>query len=285
MKGIILAGGTGSRLFPITLSVSKQLLPIFDKPLIYYPLSVLMLAGIREILIITNEEHLDSYKKLLGDGSQLGISISYKLQDKPKGIAEAFIIGEDFIGTDKVALILGDNFFYGPNFSDELKRASEFDKGAVVFGYPVNDASSFGVIEFDENRNIISIEEKPKVPKSNYALTGLYFYDNNVVDIAKGIVPSKRNEIEITDVNIRYLKQNDLKAVLLRRGMAWLDTGTPEALLKASEFVETIQNSQGFYIACIEEIAWRRGFISKEQMKKIGYKFKSTKYGQYILSL
>ena len=287
MKGIILAGGKGTRLYPSTISVSKQILPIYDKPLIYYPLSVLMLAEIKDVLIISNPEHIDSYRKLLGDGSKLGMKLQYKVQEQPRGLADAFILGEEFIGNDSVCLVLGDNVFYGQKFSDILHKAVCMidNGGAIIFGYPVANPKEFGVVECDENNNVISIEEKPKKPKSNYAVPGLYFYDNKVVDIAKNVQPPARGEIEITSVNNYYLQNGGLKVIQLGRGMAWLDTGSPKGMLKASEFVCTVQDMQGFYISCIEEIAWRKGFITKEQLRALGEELNMTEYGQYLLSL
>lgn len=285
MKGIILAGGKGTRLYPMTKAVSKQLLPIYDKPLVYYPLSILMLAGIREILIISTPEDTPLYEKLLGNGSRLGMRFSYAVQDKPRGLADAFILGADFIGTDSVCLILGDNVFFGQSMTEMLRKAMENKIGATIFGYPVKDARAFGVVEFDKDHKVISIEEKPQNPKSNYAVPGLYFYDNQVVEIAKNIKPSERGEIEITAVNNVYLEMGELNVVLLGRGMAWLDTGTPGNMLKAAEFVEAVQDRQGFYVSCIEEIAWRRGFINTEQIKAIGTELKMTDYGQYLLTI
>ncbi|MDO5449094.1 MAG: glucose-1-phosphate thymidylyltransferase RfbA [Clostridia bacterium] len=285
MKGIVLAGGKGTRLYPMTKAVSKQLLPIYDKPLVYYPISVLMLAGIRDILIISTPEDIKAYETLLGDGSSLGVNFQYKVQEKPRGLADAFILGEDFIGDDSVCLVLGDNVFYGQALSKNLSDAQERLDGAVIFGYPVKDPRAYGVVEFDENKNAISIEEKPKEPKSNFAVPGLYFYDNDVIEIAKNVEPSARGEIEITAVNNEYLKRKKLKVVLMGRGMAWLDTGTPDGMLKASEFIETVQSRQGFYIACLEEIAWRKGFIDDEQLEIVGKSLKMTDYGKYILSL
>ncbi len=285
MKGIILAGGKGTRLYPMTKVVSKQLLPIYDKPLVYYPLSMLLLAGIREILIISTPDDLPVYERLLGDGSQLGVKFSYKVQETPRGLADAFILGEEFIGDDSVCLVLGDNVFYGQNMTRILQQAMDNLEGATIFGYPVKDPTAFGVVEFDKDHKVISIEEKPKNPKSNYAVPGLYFYDNRVVEIAKNVKPSPRGEIEITAVNNAYLAQGQLRVELMGRGIAWLDTGTPEGMLKAAQFVEAVQDRQGFYVSCIEEIAWRRGFITTQQLRAIGEGLKMTDYGQYLLSL
>lgn len=285
MKGIVLAGGTGSRLYPITTATSKQLLPIYDKPLIYYPISVLMLAGIQEILIISSPQSIEQYKLLLGDGSNIGVSFHYCVQEKPRGLAEAFILGEEFIGSDSVCLVLGDNVFFGQNLTQLLRKAKNNQQGATIFGYPVNNPKDFGVVEFDKDGKVLSIEEKPENPKSNFAVPGLYFYDNKVIEYAKNMEPSARGELEITSINNRYLEENHLNVVLMGRGMAWLDTGTPEGMLKASQFVQTVQERQGLYISCLEEIAWRRGFIDDQQLKENGLKLKMTDYGQYLLSL
>lgn len=285
MKGIILAGGSGTRLYPITKAVSKQLLPIYDKPMIYYPLSVLMLAGIREILIISTPADLPRYKELLGDGADLGVEFSYRVQDEPRGLADAFIVGEDFIGKESVALVLGDNIFHGHRFSEILKRAASLEKGAVIFGYYVKNPKPFGVVEFDEEGNVLSVEEKPENPKSNYVVPGLYFYDNSVIDIAKNIAPSDRGEIEITSVNDEYLKRKELKVELLGRGMAWLDTGTHIGLLEASNYVEAIQKRQGFYIACLEEISFNNGWIDEDIVLKSAESLEKTDYSKYLVEL
>lgn len=283
MKGIILAGGMGTRLYPLTQVVSKQLLPLYDKPMIYYPLSVLLLADIRDILIISTEEDLPFYQRLMGDGSKIGVRFTYKAQETPRGLADAFILGEEFIGDDHVCLILGDNVFYGQDLTRILRTVSARKRGATIFGYAVKDPEEFGVVEFDEQGKVLSIEEKPRHPKSNYAVPGLYFYDNRVVEIAKKIKPSVRGEVEITEVNNAYLEMGELQVFVLGRGMAWLDTGTPKGLLRAAEFVEAVQDRQGLYISCIEEIAWRRGFISTEQLIALGESLKTTEYGQYLL--
>lgn len=285
MKGIILAGGSGTRLYPSTLAISKQLLTVYDKPMIYYPLSTLMLSQIREILIISTERDLPFYKELLGDGSQLGVHFEYVLQKEPRGLAEAFILGENFIGNDNVCLILGDNIFYGYSFSERLKNVTSRKDGATIFGYHVSKPSDFGVVEFDSEGNVLSIEEKPKNPKSNYAIPGLYFYDNNVVEIAKNVKPSARGELEITSINNEYLKQKKLKVELFGRGMAWLDSGTHRAMLAAANFVEAVQTRQGLYISCIEEIAYRNGFIGKENLLALAERLKKTEYGQYLYKI
>ncbi|MGE6328539.1 glucose-1-phosphate thymidylyltransferase RfbA [Psychrobacter pacificensis] len=285
IKGIILAGGSGTRLYPITKGVSKQLLPIYDKPMVYYPLSVLMLAGIREVLIISTPDDIDGFKRLLGDGNELGIDISYAVQPSPDGLAQAFIIGEEFIGDSNVCLVLGDNIFYGPGFSPLLRKAASKTSGATVFGYQVKDPERFGVVAFDEAKRAISIEEKPTKPKSNYAVTGLYFYDNDVIEIAKKVKPSERGEVEITTVNQMYMERGDLNVELLGRGFAWLDTGTHESLIEAGMFVETVEKRQGFKIACLEEIAYNNGWLNKDDLKRIGNELSKNSYGQYLLHI
>ena len=285
MKGIILAGGSGTRLYPITKGVSKQLLPIYDKPMVYYPLSVLMLAGIQDVLIITTSEDQEGFIRMLGNGSEFGINITYKIQPNPDGLAQAFIIGEDFIGNDSVCLVLGDNIFWGQGFTPILKNAVSRRKGATVFGYQVNDPERFGVVEFDSSKKAISIEEKPKNPKSNFAVTGLYFYDNDVVEMAKQVKPSHRGELEITTLNQMYMDRGDLHVELLGRGFAWLDTGTHESLLEAAMFVETIEKRQGYKIACLEEIAWRNGWLSNEQVEATAKSLSKNGYGAYLLGL
>ena len=285
MKGIILAGGAGTRLYPLTKAISKQILPVYDKPMIYYPLAVLMLAGIKEILIISTARDIATFKELLGDKSDIGLKLQYAVQEYPRGLADAFIIGEEFIGKDKVALVLGDNFFYGYDFPETLKRVADRVEGAIIFGYPVDNPTEFGIVEFDENKNVISIEEKPEKPKSSYAVPGLYFYDNNVVDIAKKIKPSARGELEITAVNNEYLRRGKLRVELLGKGFAWLDTGTHKSLLDAANFVETIQTRQGLCIACIEAVAYRKGFINRDQLLKLAEPFKKTEYGKYLLQV
>jgi glucose-1-phosphate thymidylyltransferase len=285
MKGIVLAGGLGTRLYPITKAISKQILPIYDKPMIYYPLSVLLLAGIKEILIISNERDLKMFETLLGDGSQLGVSFSYKLQSRPRGIADAFIIGEKFIGDDKVALVLGDNIFFGHKLTAILQKSALLEAGALIFGYYVKNPTDFGVVEFDDEGNVISLEEKPERPKSNYAVPGLYFYDNSVIQIAKDIRPSARGELEITSLNEEYLLRGQLKVEIFGRGMAWLDTGTYDGLIEAANFVETVQKRQGLNIACLEEIAYRMGYIDKKQLTKLAIPLLKTDYGRYLFSL
>ncbi|MHB9299311.1 glucose-1-phosphate thymidylyltransferase RfbA [Fusobacterium polymorphum] len=285
MKGIILAGGSGTRLYPLTKSISKQIMPIYDKPMIYYPLSVLMLANIREILIISTERDLPVFRELLGDGSDFGVRLEYKVQEKPNGLAEAFLIGEEFVGNDNVALILGDNIFFGSGFSGLLEEAGKIKEGAVIFGYPVKDPTSYGVVEFDQNGKAISLEEKPKVPKSNFAIPGLYFYDNTVIEKAKNVKPSNRGELEITTVNEMYLNEKNLNVKILGRGIAWLDTGTHEALLEAANFVEAIQKRQGFYIACIEEIAYKKGWIDNKKLEELAETLQKTEYGKYLKEL
>ena len=285
MKGIILAGGSGTRLYPITRSISKQIIPVYDKPMIYYPLSVLMLAGIREILIISTPEDIGLYEKLFGDGSQLGLKLSYKIQPSPDGLAQAFILGEEFIGNDNVSMILGDNIFYGYKFRKILEQAATLEDGATVFGYYVNDPKRYGVVEFDDAGKVISIEEKPEDPKSNYAVTGLYFYSNDVVEKAKGLKPSKRGELEITDLNRLYLEEKRLNVQLLSRGFAWLDTGTHDSLLQASNFISTIEQRQGLKVSCIEEIAWKKGYISTEQLIDLAKPLSKNQYGEYLLKI
>ena len=285
MKGIILAGGAGTRLYPITRSISKQIIPVYDKPMIYYPLSVLMLAGIREILIISTPADIHLYEELFGDGSQLGLKLSYLVQPSPDGLAQAFILGEDFIGADNVCMILGDNIFYGYNFRVILEEAAQLDDGAVVFGYYVNDPERYGVVEFDKEGSVTSIEEKPEKPKSNYAVTGLYFYSNDVIEKAKNLKPSKRGELEITDLNRLFLEESRLKVKLLGRGFAWLDTGTHESLLQASNFIATIEQRQGLKVSCIEEIAFKKGFIGREQLIELARSLDKNQYGQYLLRL
>ena len=285
MKGIILAGGSGTRLHPLTISVSKQILPIYDKPMIYYPLSVLMLAGIKDILIISTPRDINCFKELFGNGNQIGLNISYAVQEKPNGLAEAFLIGEEFIGDDSCALVLGDNIFFGQGFSPKVQKAAKIEKGAEIFGYLVKDPREYGVVEFDENMNVLSLEEKPEKPKSKFAVPGLYFYDNTVVEKAKKIKPSKRGELEITDLNKMYLEEKNLKVNLLGRGFAWLDTGNHKNLLQASNFIETMQERQGNYVACIEEIAYKNGWITKDQLKELAKPLLKTEYGKYLLDI
>lgn len=285
MKGIILAGGAGTRLYPSTLAVSKQILTVYDKPMIYYPMSTLMLAKIKEVLIISTPRDLPFYKELFGDGSYLGMSISYAVQEKPRGLADAFIVGKEFIGKDNVCLVLGDNIFYGYGFSERLANAAAKEKGATIFGYHVSDPKAFGVVEYDKDMNVLSIEEKPEHPKSNYAVPGLYFYDNDVVEIAENVKPSARGEIEITSINNEYLRRGTLKVELFGRGMAWLDTGTHRAMLDAANFIEAVQTRQGLYVACLEEIAYNNGFIDKEKLLKRAEELKKTEYGQYLFKI
>ena len=285
MKGIILAGGSGTRLHPLTRSVSKQILPVYDKPMIYYPLSVLMLAGIKEILVISTPRDIDCFKELLGDGSKVGLKMEYAVQEKPNGLAEAFIIGEKFIRKDNVALVLGDNIFFGQGFSPKVQKAASLEKGAEIFGYLVKDPREYGVVEFDKEKNVLSLEEKPEKPKSKYAIPGLYFYDNTVIEKAKGLKPGKRGELEITDLNKLYLAERNLKVNLLGRGFAWLDTGTHKNLLHASNFIETIQDRQGNYVACIEEIAYKNGWITKEELIKLAEPLLKTEYGKYLMEI
>ncbi|MGL4867915.1 MAG: glucose-1-phosphate thymidylyltransferase RfbA [Cetobacterium sp.] len=285
MKGIILAGGSGTRLYPLTKAISKQVMPIYDKPMIYYPLSVLMLAGIKEVLIISTPRDLPTFKELLGDGSELGMKFEYAIQEAPNGLAEAFVIGEEFIGDDSVALVLGDNIFFGQGFSPVVKKAAKLENGAEIFGYLVQDPRAYGVVEFDEELNVLSLEEKPEFPKSKFAVPGLYFYDNSVVEKAKNLKPSKRGELEITDLNRIYMEEKNLKVNLLGRGFAWLDTGTHASLLQASNFIETIQNRQGHYVACIEEIAYRNKWINKEELLELAKPLMKTEYGQYLVEI
>lgn len=285
MKGIVLAGGSGSRLYPVTKAMSKQMVPIYDKPMIYYPMSVLMLAGIRDILIISTARDIVNFRELFGNGEELGLNVKYEVQEKPNGLAEAFIIGEEFIGDDSVAMVLGDNIFYGQSFSKHLKEAAKLESGAYIFGYYVQNPKAFGVVEFDNDGNVISLEEKPEKPKSKYAVPGLYFYDNSVVEKAKSLKPSKRGELEITDLNREYLKEKTLKVKLLGRGMAWLDTGTHASMLQASNFVEAVQNTQGAYIACLEEIAYRKGWINSDQVVKLAKPLLKNQYGKYLMDI
>jgi glucose-1-phosphate thymidylyltransferase len=285
MKGIILAGGEGTRLYPITRSISKQIIPVYDKPMIYYPISILMLAGIKEILIISTPKDIHLYEDLLGNGNHLGLEISYKVQPSPEGLAQAFILGEEFIGTDKVCLVLGDNIFYGHGFGRELLKIAEFEDGAIIFGYYVNDPQRYGVVEFNTKGEVLSIEEKPEKPKSNYSITGLYFYSNDVIEKAKSLKPSARGELEITDLNRLYLDEKRLKVKILGRGMAWLDTGTHESLLQAGNYIQTIEQRQGLKISCIEEIAYKRGFITREQLIKLAQPLLKSQYGEYLMNI